>query len=290
MIFREVPEASNRGQLIEQGQVDVVAGLTSRQIADLQSNDNVTVHSPEGNLLVRLLMNANFEPFDDVRVRQAINYALGRDQINDVAFNGQATTSRSPVSSSFPCFSDEAWVYDTDIEKARELLAEAGYGEEPLSFELLYSNRAGYYQDLAIQVQQTLAEAGIEVLLTQFSEAEQLARQAPDVRDIPIFVDHTQPNILDAGYSLVLTSTPDASSNKNDYFNERFIELVEEANRTLDEELRCELLAEAQSVHLEDAPWAYIAQPQASEVMASDITGYVWYPDNNERWYDLRRS
>ena len=115
------------------------------------------------------------------------------------------------------------------------------------------------------------------------------ARAAITERDLPFFTFYEQSIVLDPGYSMLLTSTPDGSADRNDYDNPEVTKLIKQANVITDEEERCALIDEAQRIHVDDASWIYSAEIGAHEAMAEDIEGWVWHPDNHERWADLSR-
>ena len=291
VIYRAVPDAANRTVLLQAGEVDYIENPTFRQIVELRSAPGVKVQSVVGNQQARILMNPNFEPFDDVRVRQAINYALDHEATLRIVFEGLSTQATSPVTPGFACFTDEFWAYNRNLDKARELLAEAGHADG-LDIELIYSGVWWWEEPWAIQAQSQLAEAGINVTLTRIENAEMTSRAATGTRDLPFFTFYEQSIALDPGYALFLNSHPNGASDRNDYgrTNPEFVALVEEGNKTLDQARRCEVFLEAQRLHVEDASWVYGAMMGTHVAQKSELNGWVWWADNNVRWYDLFRE
>lgn len=291
VIYRAVPDAANRAVLLQAGSVDYIEAPTFRQIVELRESEGVKVQSVVGNQQARILMNPSFEPFDDVRVRQAINYALDHEATLDIVFEGLSTQAKSPVTPGFACWTGDFWVYERDLDKARELLTEAGYADG-LEIELTYSGVWWWEEPWAIQAQSQLAEAGIDVTLTRIENAEMTSRAATGTRNLPFFTFYEQSIALDPGYALFLNSHPNGASDRNDYgkTNPEFVALVEEGNRTLDQETRCELFREAQRLHLEDASWVYGAMMGTHVAQKDELNGWVWWADNNVRWYDLYRE
>lgn len=288
VIYQSVPEAATRVQLLEAGEVDWVEELTFKQLSDLQGSEGVKVQSVAGNFQARALMNQKYPPFDDPLVRQAMNYATPHEQILDNVFEGLATQARGPLPATIPCSNPDLWEYETDVEKAKELLAEAGH-PNGLDVTMEYSGLNWWEEPLAVQIKDGVAEAGINVDLQRIPDADMQARAAITERDLPFFTYYEQSIVLDPGYSMLLTSTPQGAGNRNGYENPEVTKLVEEANTLLDEDRRCELIQQAQEIHLADATWIYSAEIGAHEAMAEDINGWVWHPDNHERWYDLSR-
>jgi peptide/nickel transport system substrate-binding protein len=288
VIYREVPDSSNRAQLLQAGEVDWIEDPTPKQITDLAKVDSVKVQSVVGNLQVRVLMNPNYKPFDNPLVRQAVNYSIDQKAIKDAVFFGLGQEQNGAVPPNFSCASPAGIDYTYDNAKARALLAEAGYADG-VDVELTYSDYNVWDEALSIQLKSTLERSGFRVTLTKIPSADILARSAAGKRDLPFFVLFEQTQIPDAGYSLALSSVPSGSADRNAYNNPTVVDLVTRANQTLDQTERCELLAQAQEIHRTDATWGYIHLPGAHSVMGSDIDGWVWHAENQPRWYDLKR-
>lgn len=291
IIYRSVPDAANRTVLLQAGSVDYIENPTFRQIVELRNASGVKVQSVVGNQQARILMNPNFAPFDDKNVRQAVNYALDHEATLRIVFEGLSTQATSPVTPGFACFTDEYWVYDRDLGKARELLAAAGYSGG-LDVELLYSGVWWWEEPWAIQAQSQLAEVGINVTLTRLENAEMTSRAATGTRDMPFFTFYEQSIALDPGYALFLNSHPNGASDRNDYgkTNPEFVALVEAGNRTLDIAERCRLFGKAQQLHVDDAAWVYGAMMGTHVAQKAELNGWVWWADNNVRWADLYRE
>jgi peptide/nickel transport system substrate-binding protein len=290
IIYRAVPEDSTRVSLVQTGQVDYIEGPTFRQLAQMRDDDRVKVQSVVGNQQARLLMNPNYEPFGSREVRQAIQYAIDDEAILDIVFEGLASISKSPVPPTFACHTDEFWNYDRDLERARELLDEAGY-PDGLELEIEYSGVWWWEEPMAVQAQSQLAEAGIDVQLTRIPNDQMTSRAAISERTLPLFTFYEQSIVMDPGYNLFLSSHPDGASDRNDFGRTRpdYVELIEEGNRIVDQDQRCELFEEAQQIHVEEASWvAYMMGTHVAQV--PDLAGWVWWADNHVRWADLHRE
>jgi peptide/nickel transport system substrate-binding protein len=288
VVYRAVPEASTRVQLLEAGSVDWVEEMTFKQLTDLKQAEGVKVQSVAGNFQARALMNPNYPPFDNKLVRQAINFAAPHEQILEDVFMGLAQPSLGPLPSTIPCVNPDLFPYETDVEKAKDLLARAGY-PDGIDITMEYSGLNWWEEPLGIQLQDGLAQAGIRVELKRIPDADMQARAAITERDLPFFTFYEQSIVLDPGYSMLLTSTPEGSADRNAYDNPEVTRLIQQANVITDENERCALIDEAQRLHLDDATWVYAAEIGGHEAMAEGIEGWVWNPDNHERWYDLHR-
>lgn len=173
VVERVVPSSSTRRALIERGDVDVSFDLPPKDFAQLATNKKVKVQGiPVENFMWFIDMNVTKPPFDKVKVRQAIAAAIPYDDIYASASFGRAAklygaTSMTPNTMDWP----QPYPYNTNMDKAKKLLAEAGY---PDGFKTsLYYNlgQATWAEPVALQVQQSLRKLGIEVLLEKIPGA-----------------------------------------------------------------------------------------------------------------------
>ncbi|MEV0133180.1 ABC transporter substrate-binding protein [Dactylosporangium sp. NPDC050688] len=288
VIYREVPDSSNRVQLLQRGEVDWIEDPTPKQLQDLAAVKSVKVRSVVGNLQVRALMNPNFPPFDNPLVRQAVNHAVDRDAIKNAVFYGFGQAPTGSVPPGFQCATNVP-LYDTNFDKAKQLMTQAGF-PNGVDVELTYSDYNVWDEALSVQLKASLEKVGIRASLKKIPSADMLARSAIGKRDLPFFVLFEQTQIPDAGYSLALSSVPTGSADRNNYNNPQLVDLVKRANATTDESVRCGLLEQAQKLHMQDATWANVWLPGAYGVMKSDIQGWVWHAEQQPRWHDLKRG
>lgn len=168
IIWRMVPSAGNRRALIERGDADISFDLPNKDFVELKTGGKVKVVSdPIGNGIQYIGMNVNKAPFNDVRVRQAVAYAIPYQQIIDAVMFGLA----KPMFGGPGGANGTAWPqphgYNTDLAKAKALLTEAGYAdgfETTLSFDL---GLAAVNEPLAVLVQESLGKIGIKTTLNK---------------------------------------------------------------------------------------------------------------------------
>ena len=149
---------------LQSGAIDLCAHLTSTQVAQLKESFNVA----EGtmNLVQALYLNNAEKPFDDVRVRQAISYAVDKQEIIDLAFDGYGSPIGSSMYPAFGKYFDDSLTnyYSKDVEKAKALLAEAGY---PDGFDMTITVPSNYkpHMDTAEVLVQQLADIGVNATI-----------------------------------------------------------------------------------------------------------------------------
>jgi peptide/nickel transport system substrate-binding protein len=171
IVWRMVPSAGNRRALLERGDADISYDLPNKDFVELKSNPKLSIIStPYSNGIQYLGMNVTKPPFDNIKVRQAVAYALPYQKIMDAVLFGLSKPMFGGTGAT-----EVAWPqptkFNTDIEKAKALLAEAGYPngfETTLSFDLGF---AGVNEPLCVLTQESLAQIGIKVTINKIPGA-----------------------------------------------------------------------------------------------------------------------
>ncbi len=173
VIIREIPSASTRRALLERGDADVSLDLPPKDFAELKKSGKFTINAaPIENSMIAIGLNLNFEPFKKKEVRQALAYAMPYDQIfKQAAFERGIPMwggkSFTPATIEWP----QPFPYDTDYDKAKALLKEAGYAdgfEVPLSFNL---GLAQWSEPMCLLVQESLAKIGVKATIDKIPGA-----------------------------------------------------------------------------------------------------------------------
>ena len=169
IIWRMVPSAGNRRALLERGDADISYDLPNKDFVELKQDGKLTIVStPYSNGIQYIGMNVKNPPFDNIKVRQAVAYAIPYQKIMDAVLFGLA----KPLFGAVPDAPTEvAWPqphkYNTDIAKAKALMAEAGYPngfDTTLSFDLGF---AGVNEPLCVLTQESLAQIGIRTTINK---------------------------------------------------------------------------------------------------------------------------
>lgn len=180
VIYRQIPSPGTRRALLERGDVDISVGLPPKDYAELAAAGKLqVVGTPVQNDLLFVDMNVQIKPFDSLKVRQAIAWAMPYRSIMDAAlynrdvpmFGGEAGKPYPPA---WPVQSH----YDTDLTKAKQLLTEAGHPEgfkTTLSYDL---SQATTREPIALLLQESLGKIGIEVAIEKVPGANWFAQMA----------------------------------------------------------------------------------------------------------------
>src|SRR5262249_47606923 len=127
IVIKKVPQSSNRTLALRGGSAQLTQRLTTREFNGLKNANGVKVAGIYGNEILILALNFKSPPFDNPKVRQAIAYAMPYQQIATVGYAGSAQHMDGHFSRSLNAYVKPSTQYNTDVAKAKQLLAEAGY-------------------------------------------------------------------------------------------------------------------------------------------------------------------
>ncbi len=189
VIWRMVPSAGNRRALLERGDADISYDLPNKDFVELKENGKLTIIStPYSNGVQYIGMNVKKPPFDNPKVRQAIAYAIPYQKIMDAVLFGLAKPMfGAPADAKTQVAWPQPDKYNTDIAKAKALLADAGHPngfETTISFDLGF---AGINEPLCILLQESLAQIGIKTTINKIPGANW--RTELNKKELPLFTN-----------------------------------------------------------------------------------------------------
>jgi ABC-type transport system substrate-binding protein len=287
IIYRAVPSGASRTTLLRSGQVHWIDRPTVQQVLDMQRDRRVKVQDQAGRAMASVRMNCAMRPFDDVRVRRAMNFAVNKEAIKQGVMLGTGEIARSIIPPIVGGYDPSFFAYDHNPERARALLAEAGFANG-FEVELLFSNIWWWEEPMAVQVADQLKAVGINCKPQRITGSDLRARGAPARQDMALFTFEDGPIVLDPVYTISLLARSNGVSNRAKYANPAFDTLVDRARTNPDTAVQAAAVKEAQRVWMEDAPWICTVYPQTFEAMAPNVSGWVPHPDEHERWVDLK--
>ena len=157
--FKIIPDATTKAIALQTGEVNFGV-IDSSSILALKGNDRIDIERIQSSSFTYVSMNLEKAPYDNQLVRQAINYALDRQTITDICYDGEAEVNSNLCSKERLGYTEEQKKYDYDPEKAKELLKEAGITTPYDLGSMLVPER---YSNIATVVQSQLHEVGLEV-------------------------------------------------------------------------------------------------------------------------------
>ncbi len=283
--FRPVTESATRVAMIQSGDAQLIWPVPSESIDSLREDSSVYLGAETGDVVRYLMMNNQKEPFNDVRVRQAINYVIDKNAYIAVVKDGNATVAQSVIGQNVQYFKANE-PYEYDIEKAKELLAEAGY-PDGFTTSIMYANTTANQKQCEFLKQQ-LEQVGIEVELNGMESAI-LNQKIQDV-DVPgseaeveMYVIGWSTSTGDADWGirplLATESEPPMSYNICYYENEEVDNLLYEALGTSDSDKRAEAYEKAQDIIWEESPLVCLAYDYNTWANSKNIVNVGNTPD-----------
>ena len=285
LIFRPIPESSTRVAAIQTGEVDIVTRLSSEEADSLRDQPEIEVTSYPVDRVYYIAFNNMTtgvdQPTIDPNVRLAMNYAVDVQAIIDAIFNGNGRPAVGLLTPDNFGYDDALQPYGYDPERARELLAEAGY---PDGFAMNMACPAGAYtnfEQVCEAVQGYLGEVGIEVELEIMESGAfwdlEAEKQLP-----PLFGDSWSATIGEALPRLIGALTGEGASFSS-WSDPTIIDLINEISVTVDDEARAALYGELQTYMRENPPFIYLYEPVTFEAIRTRVENYK--PRAAEQYY-----
>lgn len=287
IIFKEMPTAANRVAALQGGAIDVAEYLSPRELSQVEKIPGVSVDKVFGNYIHRVEMQNEMKPFDDPRVRQALNYLVPRDEISKAVYYDTARPTKSPISEIYPAFTDEYFTYSHDVDKAKALLAEAGLADG-FETELGYRTGDQLEEEIAVILQTAFAKAGVTVKLSKLPASTLVERYTKG--EIPMYFFRDMAIVPDAAYVANLWLNSGSLINYSRFKNEEVDSLINSALTGVDEEKRVADMKRVQQITMEGAPWVFLFNPGYQLATRSNVKGYSWYTPNGNAWFDFHKE
>lgn len=303
VLVQFVPEATTRQQMLESGDADIVTSIPADSYEAFASNPDFTVSTEPALFNYTAFFNTLKAPLDDVKVRQALSYAIPYEDIISIGASGRGTQSHGTAPNGVFPYSTDVKQYTYDLEKAKALLKEAGHENGGFSLRLTYASENSTEEAFAPLIKDSFAQIGVDVTIEpmQFSEQWALAKTDPaNAQDM--FLLLYWPTYSDAGgdnmYSMFY-GAKDAPHlnvtkfNLSYWYNEDYNALWDSANALSGTDLAASLAkyTEAQNLMVDQAPAAFLFDTKVAIVTPNKITGFKYnlnYPDVRFWFYDLR--
>ncbi len=277
VVFRPITEGTVRAIELEAGAIDIAYDLEPRDALRMENRPDV-VMAPVTLLSMQYVgFNAQKEPFDDVRVRQAINHAVDAETIVDVIYEGFGFPSAGPIGPNVFGYNDDLEPYAFDPERARQLLDEAGLGGGFST--VIWTNDNPLRIQIAEIMQAQLAEVGVSADIQVLEWSTYLDDTAAGLHDMFILGWGTVTADADYGlYALFHSSQFGSPGNRSFWGDDRVDELLDAGRRTIDPDERLAIYAEAQELIVEGAPWLFLNTSIANNATRDTISGFVPHP------------
>lgn len=275
LIFTHISEDAVVHAAFRAGDLDAATVRDADTLAQYLADPNVVVHTNSGTNLNYITMNPNIPPFDDIRVRQAVLHAIDIEAILATVLDGIGALLTGPVPTVANFYEPDVTRYEYDPQRARQLLAEAGY---PNGFQTtLFTYIGGPAVPVSTIVQDMLRQVGIQVNL----RALEIAAWSETVAgsDVPMtFMRLTRSSDPHEFLIPILHSESVPQSNYSRYANERVDQLIHEGSIETNPDRRAEIYSEVQKIVVGDAVAAWIFSDVVAVVTKPYIEGFQLDP------------
>lgn len=287
LTFKVVPEDGARIAMLQTGEADIITPVPPIQVEKIANNSDIIVQNEKGITYRYVTLNKNYtladgrKPFDDVRVRQAMNYAFDSEAFCQVVFQGYAVKPTSIFSSSIMYYAEQT-PYDKDLDKAKALMEDAGYADGfPVT---IWVDNTTIEMQGAEFVKQQMAEINIDVNVEpQESTVIADRTSAPeDQTEVQMWYVNWSSGSYEADGSMrsILHGDkyPPAGYNTAFYNNAEFNKLLDDALVATDSAEIAKLYSEAQAIAWEECPWIFLANDNSISAMRSYVKGLTYKP------------
>ena len=285
VIFKVYADNTARLNALISGEIDLADGINPSDGKTVEGNaDLQLIERPSMNIGYLGLTNTR-APFDNKLVRQAANYAIDKQAIIDAFFEGQAQVAANPMPPSISGYNEDVDPYPFDPEKAKALLAEAGYDGKEIELWAMPVARP-YMPDAAKVsevIKKNLEDVGFKVKIVTYEWAVYLEKTKNGEADA-FLLGWTGDNGDADNFLYTLLSKDTIGSNNSAYYSsDEASKLLLDAQSETDEEKRNDLYKQAQVIIHEDAPWVPLAHSTPLLAAKAGVKGFQPHPTGSDK-------
>jgi peptide/nickel transport system substrate-binding protein len=287
LIFVSIPDNSARLNALLKGEIDLMEDLNPNDLKQIEGNKDLQIFKRPSMNVGYVGLTTTRGPLKNKLVRQALNYAVDKKAIIDAFYAGQAEPAKNPMPPSIPGYNDEIQDYPFDLNKAKELLAKAGY---PNGFEMeLWAMPVPrpYMPDgkkIAEALQENFAKIGVKAKIVTYEWATYLEKAAKGEADAFLLGWTGDNGDADNFLYALLDKDSIGSNNYTYYSNDELHKILVEAQTISDENKRNELYKKAQEIIKEDAPWIPLVHSTPLLAGKANIKGYNPHPTGSDKF------
>jgi peptide/nickel transport system substrate-binding protein len=293
LVFKVIPDNTARLTALKAGEVDIIDGMNPADVAAVKADPKLTLHERPSMNIGYLAFNMEKKPFDNLKVRQALSMAINKPGLVDAFYAGMAKPAVNALPPSVWGHNNDIEDYKYDLEKAKKLLAEAGY---PNGFETEFwampvsRPYMPQPQKIAESIQADFAKIGVKTKIVSMEWATYLDKLKNGEHTMALFGwsgDNGDPD----NFLYVLLDKDNAkkpiAQNVAFYKNDKVHELLIKAQTTPDQKVREELYKQAQQIIHDDAPIVPLVHSIPVGASLSTVKGYVPHATAIEKLHDV---
>lgn len=287
IILKVIPNSSLRALLLKKGEIDVAFGLSADQVDALSDEDSVQIMRIPSRTHVDVILNNSKPPFNNKKIRQALAYLVPYEAIINNVYNGRAIPAKSEIPVLGLNYNPEFWKYETNIDKAKELLAEAGV---PDGFEFNLNIKQGeeISHILAVTLQTEFKKAGVMMNIREVTNAAFASEMSTAIHEATLW-GVGRLSYIDDPLVIMESLRCNSTINRPSYCNPRVDKIADEFFVTYDPADRQKLADEFQSILADDMPELLLANIPIEYLLNSNLEGFVFMQDSLVWFHSLRR-
>ncbi len=285
LTIKSNPENGSRLASLQAGESQFIYPMPPELVKVVEKNPNIDIVASRSIYARYVALNTMRKPFSDIRVRQALNYAVDKKAFLKVVFNGYGVPLEAPLPSNLPGFSKQDTSYDYDPAKAKALLAEAGY---PNGFEApLWGGNSTITQRGMQFLQQQFAAVGVKVSVEGLESGVSAAKvwnvKTPEDATTLMYYTAWSASTGDADWGLrpLFSSKayPPTLFNVAYYHNAEVDKAIADGLTTADTAKRMADYKDAQAQIWKDAPWVFLVSDDNIAAKSKKLSGIYVLPD-----------
>ncbi len=290
LVFAITPDASVRYQKLKAGECQVMAYPNPADLPAMRSDPAVNLLQQEGLNIGYLAYNNKKKPFDDVRVRKALNMAVNKQAIIDAVFQGAGTAAKNPIPPTIWSYNNEVKDDPYDPAAAKKLLEEAGVKNPKITLWAMPVSRPynPNARRMAELIQADWKAVGVDAEIVSYEWGEYLKRSKEGEHDT-VLLGWTGDNGDPDNFLFALLSCEAAQSGNNRAFwcDKDFNDLITKAQQSSDLAERTALYEQAQVVFKQQAPWMTIAHSVVYQPVSKDVVDFRIDPFGTHNFYGV---
>lgn len=278
LIFAITPDVQTRLAKLQTNECQIIPAPAPVQFEQIKKNKDLTLHTVDALNVGYLAFNTQKKPFDNVLVRQALNYATDKKAIIDAVFLGSGTVAKSPLPPNMLGYNKDQQDYSFDPQKAKALLKQAGLenGFETTLWSMPVQRPYNpNSRRIAEMIQADWAKVGVKAKIVSYEWGEYLAGIRRGEHDSALYgwmSDNGDPdNFADV---LLGCNSIKTGSNAARWCDKEYDSAVQQAKLTSDPAKRAALYTQAQTIFYQQAPWITLANGKTFYATRSNVSGY----------------
>ena len=284
LVMLEVKSSYERVRKLKEAEVDISQHLSPFELEDLKKYKGISIDTVQSSNMLWINLNCNQPPFNNVMVRQAMNYAFPTYDAIFAVYKDYANVLEGVMPDFYPGYLGQSNYSETNINKARNLLGDAGY-KSGFETYCIYDKNQFFMKPILEIYKRFLQEVGINLVLYEIPSSKYFMEQQSSVH--PMKITRYAPWCADPGYALTVSFFSNSLGNYSHYNNDKVDKLIIAASSEINIDKRFRMLNEAQKIILNDCPWVLICNPNFNLARNKNLKGLVYRTFNHFKAQDF---